>query len=234
MSRADLRRALEGQRTDPPVLLPLVGRHAARLEQVSDAAFRDDPEIQARALRNAQALYGYDAITVGAGGDGLATAAGEGALPEPAVLLAHPGLGVEIGALERLRAVVGEKAALALVLPTPGRLREQLGERAPPSWCAGVVLGALRQAGPAEPDLVFWLGEDDPGLRLGALCDHFGIRSVWPPALAGHAHLVGGAHLAQGTIETDGSLCVTTSEIPPETEPAVLQRAIDRIKGRTA
>ena len=98
MSRARLRNALRSHEAADPAVVPLIEAHAARLEQLAGDRWPADAEAQARMLRSVQALYGLDAVTVGAGG-----------LPAERVEIARD-------VIRRLRPVLGERAGIAVVI----------------------------------------------------------------------------------------------------------------------
>ena len=222
MSRTSLL-AMLGGRPGGRALAPLIGLHAARLEQVEPRLFLTDPEVQARALRNAQALYGTDAVTVGAwlgspaaaahraaGGNGdlLAAPAALTAPPDVEAVLAQPVVRAEIEAIRRLRPVLGERAAVAVVLPSAGLLEQRLGGHR--AWCAALLLRLVRLFGAEEPDLLMLAGDDPPAPRLEALCDHFGMRLL---ALG-------------GTIPAG----LLTTAIEPQADPREVRAALDQAR----
>ena len=252
MSRSRLRQALSSRDPGAGAVVPLIGRHAAALEQVSEAAFLTDPESQARALRNAQALYGTDAVTVGAGldtlaiavracerpgmaareaGGGATTGAPVGERPDQGEVLAQAPVRAELEAVRRLRPVLGERAGIALVLPSSDRLAGQLGDADAAAWCDGLVLRLVHLFGAEEPELLITVGETAPGTGLGAVCDHFGIVSVHLGAGApdGVVALTGAAFVeAAGSEGSAGWLITTRDEIPADADPGRVREAVAR------
>ena len=165
MSRQRLQAALTSRTPGDGAVAPLIGAHAARLEQVPESMFLTDPETQARCLRNCQALYGTDAVTIGAGADSLAIAARIAAepardaltaraaireslaletLPEPDAVIEQSVIGAETGAIERLRPVLGERAGIAVVFADSQSLARQLGDDGGAPLCAALLLRAVR------------------------------------------------------------------------------------------
>jgi hypothetical protein len=232
MSRAKLRQALASRNAGAAAVAPLIGAHAARLEQVTETAFLTDPEIQARALRNAQALYAIDAVTVGAGLDTLAVAARGCEQPDHGEVLDQAPVQTELEAIRRLRPVLGERAGIALVLPASDLLAGQLGETEGASWCAALLMRTIRLFGAEEPDLLITVGESDPGPSVAALCDHFGMAHVHlgtaaPDGVVAHA---GGQFAeAAGTDGREGWLYTTTDQIPAGADPRRVKETVDRL-----
>jgi hypothetical protein len=235
---------------------PLIGAHAARLEQVPESMFLTDPETQARCLRNCQALYATDAVTIGAGADTLAIAARLAAepgcdaltaraavrqslapatLPEPDAVIGQSVIRAETGAIERLRPVLGERAGIAVVFADSQSLARQLGDAGAAPWCAALLLRAVRLYCELEPDLVITVGGGGGGgePRLGAVCDHFGAGYIHLGATEGviappRAEFI--SALGEGA---SGWLYTTSSEIPAATDPGEMQAAIAGLRART-
>ncbi len=260
MSRGRLRAALTSRAPIDGASLPLIGMHAGRLEQVSEILFLTDPESQARALRNAQALYGTDAVTVGAGLDTLAIAARMAAgsqadplaarkaaadadpvadLPDPGIVVGQAVMETEFATIRRLRPVLGERAGIAVAMPAPDRLAAQLGGDAGAEWCLSLLQQAVRRYGALEPDALLTVGETDTKARLGPICGHFGVVLIHlgaePPrgvvAVPGGEFVNGRAGGAAGGGGAPGWLYTTTSEIPAEADPAAVKEAIARLRG---
>ncbi|MDQ1497195.1 MAG: hypothetical protein QOI86_535 [Actinomycetota bacterium] len=250
MGRERLREALQRREPAEPgdgAVVPLVQVHAARLEQMAETLIHIDPEALARALRNAQALYGYDAVTLGASGSAVAAAChiavGAAApvtglrlaaqpvamphLPTPEEVVAAPTLGVLREALRRLRPVLGPRAGTAVVLPTPARLAEQTG--APLDWAVGVLMEVVRFFGTEEPDLFLAVG---PGSRspLPAIAEFFGSAWVEAASTAGVV-IVSGASLGVGAVEAipPGWLFTTDDEIPAGADPRGVAEGLARL-----
>lgn len=96
--RERVREFLAGRRADRAPFLPLLTNFAARLEQVSREEMLTDPQVLTRTLIGAQALFELDAVTLPVERAQLAAAA---------------------EAVQRLRVLVGERAALVVLLPAP-------------------------------------------------------------------------------------------------------------------
>ncbi len=259
MSRAGLIKAFTRRANIAPALVPLIGLHAAHLEQVDARRYLTDPEVQARALRNAQALYDTDAVTAGAWlelpaaaarlvalgrDDPLAAGADTAPLviaPDVEAVVAHPLVQTEFEAMRRLRPVLGGRSGIALVLPTPGKLHAQLGGKIDRAWCLSLLMRILRLMGGAEPDVLLAVGDDDLGPRVATLCDHFGLQwvALGRNAPAGVA-ATDGDRFTSLAAEADGHeywLYTSTSEVPAETDPRTLKAALaalSRIRSRGA
>lgn len=130
--------------------IPWVYSHCARLEQVSVRTMVTDPEQLSKALKNAQKLYGYDAVvcpfdpSLEAEACGCALAwQSDNELPRvvsglPAVVQAdtYPSyvselsrmgrLGIVLEAMRRLRIVLAQKVALVAVVTGPVSLAQLL------------------------------------------------------------------------------------------------------------
>lgn len=258
MSRQRLHAALASRSPGNGAVVPLVGLHAARLEQVAEAVFLSDPETQARCLRNTQGLYGTDAVTIGAAADTLAIAARMAAepgsdwsaarqatrqsrplttRPPPDAVIDQAAVKTEIGAIERLRPVLGERAGIAVVFADSPGLARQLGDDGAHPWCAALLMRAVRLYGELEPDLVITVGTGTGEPRLGALCDHFGAVYIHLGAPDGVSAPPGeeftrtlGATASGGG--GAGWLYTTSSEIPPGTDPKDMQEAIAGLRQR--
>jgi hypothetical protein len=252
MSRAGLIEAFRRRGGVRPALVPLIGLHAARLEQVDQRQYLADPEMQARALRNAQALYETDAVTIGASLDVLATAArlavrgGDDLIaaradsaplartPDVAAVVGQAMVQAELETIRRLRPVLNDRAGVALVLPTPGTLQEQLGGQTDRTWCMSLIMSVLRLMGSAEPDVMIAIGDDDPGPRVVTLCNHFGIRCVvvglTPPQ--GVAATTGDQfiNIALDAAADKPWLYTSITEVPMDTDPKAVRASIDRIR----
>lgn len=181
MSRATLRRALDQKDGSSTALVPLLWRHAFRLEQMSDAGLPMAAEAMARALRNLPLLYDVDAVTVGADGAHLATACWTAAdpalsiedawtavrerrrldvVPEAKLVPAAAPMAVLIDVADRLRFVLGERVGIALVLPDAAELAASLGVPDAVSWANRVLVEAIRAVGSVEPELVLLYGAE--------------------------------------------------------------------------
>jgi hypothetical protein len=96
--RRQVRAFLAGRHAERAPFLPLVTDFAARLQQVSRAEMLADPQTLTRTLVAAQALFDLDAVALQVDRAHLATAA---------------------EAARRLRVLLGERAALVVLLPAP-------------------------------------------------------------------------------------------------------------------
>ena len=74
MGRQQLRAALAHRDASARAVVPLIWRHAARLEQVDPARHLVDVDATTRALTTVARLYPVDAVTVAADGRLLADA----------------------------------------------------------------------------------------------------------------------------------------------------------------
>ena len=180
--------------------MPLLERHAARLEQVTDEQRLVDAEAQARLHRNAQRLYDLDAVALGAEGtlpaiaSWLAASAGfdptkaRGAvltgtrlssLPQPASVAEASNLVVVRDAMRRLRPVLGERAGIAIVLPDALGLAAQLGVPQATDWASDMLVEVIRFLGTEEPDLLLLLGTE-PAVdgTIESLAEFFGMALV--------------------------------------------------------
>ena len=183
LGRSTLRQAVKRRDGSSTALVPLIWRHAFRLEQMPPDVLPMSAEAMARALRNLPALYGVDAVTVGADGAHLATScwmAGQPSasveeawhavrsrpldlLPEPQSVKAAPPMALLVEVTARLRSVLGEQAGIALVLPDPTSLAASLGVPDATSWASRVLIEIVRSVGPVEPELVLFAGPRGAG-----------------------------------------------------------------------
>lgn len=253
MSRERLRSAL-ASRSGQPALVPLIEEHAARLEQLSPERWPADSEAQARMLRNGQALYGLDAVTIGGGGLLVASAcwlasapalgaAGAraaacssrslGAKPSPEAVAAAPILATARDVLRRLRPVLGDRAGIAIVLPDASLLSAQLGASGASGWALEILAEVLRTLGPDEADLWLLLGDDPVDATFGSLADFFGspIVSLGRAAPAGVVAMRPEELLA-GDEPPVGWLYTTTREIDSGADPHSLRNALGLLRSR--
>ena len=97
--RRRVRDFLSGRSVDRAPFLPLVTDLAARLEQVSrEEQLAADPQTLTRTLAGAQALFGLDAVVL---------------------TVERAQLAAAVEAVQRLRVLLGERAALVVLLPGP-------------------------------------------------------------------------------------------------------------------
>lgn len=253
MSRQRLRSAL-ASRGGSPALVPLIEEHAARLEQLSPERWPADAEAQARMLRNVQALYGLDAVTIGAGGLLVASAcwlaampalgaAGArsaargarplGSAPPPQAVAAAPALETARDVLRRLRPVLADRSGIAVVLPDASALAAQLGAEEAAGWAAEVLAEVLRALGSDEPDLYLLLGDDPVDPTLESLADFFGAALV-PVGRAAPPGVVAiePAALVAGAEPPSGWLYTTSREIDAGADPQAVRSAIALLRAR--
>jgi len=235
VSRSRLRSALSSRDSNAPAaVVPLVESHAARLEQLADDRWPTDAEAQARMLRSVQALYGLDAVTVGA--RSFLTAArqcrsrGPGA--EPASVGEAASVALACDVIRRLRAVLGERAGIATVLPDASRLASLVGAAGETGWAGAVLAELVRAVGPQEPDLILLCGDDPVDPMLETIAEFFGA-SLLPTGRSAPAGLV--VATPEGFLRDDsppGWLYTTTAEIDPAADPARVRAAIERLRSR--
>jgi hypothetical protein len=194
-----------------------------------------------------------DAITVGVDGAHLATScwmAGQPSasideawhavrsrpldlLPEPQRVKAAPPMMLLVEVTARLRAVLGEQAGIALVLPDPTSLAASLGVPDATSWAGRVLMEIIRSVGSVEPELVLFLGPEarvQPG--IAGVCELFGAQAIHLAAAApGTLVLTGTLSEADSAPTNERVWFVTTAaEIPDTTEPACLGRALLKLR----
>jgi hypothetical protein len=206
-------------RTGQRAVLPMLERHAARLEQLPAGATERDAGALFRALCAAQRLYALSAVTIGDGGNTMLRAARRHGVDATVEILHTPALQVVRDALLRLRAVLGQQAAVVVVLPSVSRLVTEGGMRC--DMASTSLLEAIRWFGETEPDGFVLTGHDhEADGAHDVLADFYGalmIRvgavttpnvAVWPDLLAPH--------------DTGGRECLVTTpgEITPELTPA--------------
>lgn len=259
MSRALLRAALESRDGSALAIAPMIERHAGALEQIAPAALLSDAEALARALRNAQALYGCDAVTIGAAGERVAAACWEAArpglapaasaaavargerldeLPAPASVGGGGSLAVARDAMARLRPVLGDRAGIAIVLPDAPRLAALLGREASGDWARATLLEIVRLFGPEEPDLFLLVGNEHTLARpLASLADFFGSPIVHVCAeesrQAGVAVLQGDDFAGNAADLPAATWLVTSStELDVNSDPKATREAIANMRRR--
>ncbi|HEX4107949.1 MAG TPA: hypothetical protein VHX88_07430 [Solirubrobacteraceae bacterium] len=189
MDRAAFRATLAERHADAPIVVAMLERHAARLEQLPLAVTQRDPEALARALRSVQRLYRLAALTVGDGGHALLRAVRSCADADDAAgALSATDLAAPLDGFERLRAVLREQVALVVVLPAVARL---VGEAGMPQTAASALLiETIRTFGAREPDAFILTGHDgEPDPTHDTLGDFFGapVLRVGPWASPGVA-----------------------------------------------
>ena len=253
LGRSTLRQAVKRRDGSSTALVPLIWRHAFRLEQMPPDVLPMSAEAMARALRNLPALYGVDAVTVGADGAHLATScwmAGQPSasveeawqavrsrpldlLPEPQSVKAAPPMALLVEVTARLRSVLGEQAGIALVLPDPTSLAASLGVPDATSWASRVLIEIIRSVGPAEPELVLFAGPEArvrPG--LAGVCQFFGAQAVHLSAGGPGTLVLAATPSAAQPARPDEPvwLVTTAAEIPDTTEPARLGHTLGELR----
>lgn len=248
MRRERLRRALERLDGREVIALPLIERHAARLEQVSAAQWTTQAQVQMQMHRCAQRLYDLDAVTIGGSTALLAaacwSASGREApeawqragsaeriedLPDSGVIATSAVIECARDATRRLRAVLLASAGIVAVLPTARRLVEQVGRPDALDWAEEALAATTRALGPDEFDAIAFVGEDeelDPSL-VGQL-EFFGT-----PALligSGAAGWTRVAALPDWAPKDGAWLFATPAEVAEGTAPAEVRKAIDRVR----
>jgi hypothetical protein len=253
VSRAHLRAALAGERRRP-VVLPLLTRHAAKLEQVPLARTLTSPDVAARALVNSQKLYGLDAV-LAAGPElvGLAarSAAAPGVpapvllqqhtrgerlteLPDPDELAAGDVIATAVAIVQRLRGLLGDRAGVGVPVPVAGALAADLGHPDEAAWAEQATGAVVRALGAEEPDVVVHLGPGASGGLVAGLCDFFGIALV-----EAHDDPESGvvAPAGEDFVDRDpatGWIHTTSSEVPADADPREVSRAVERIRAAAA
>jgi hypothetical protein len=239
-------------------IVPLLERHAARLEQLSDAHWLGDAEAQARLHRNAQRLYDVDAVAIGAEGlipaiaswitasPGLAAIKARDAvlagtplpsLLQPASVAEASNIAIVRDAIRRLRTVIAERAGIAIVLPDAAALAEQLGVPQATDWAGDVLTEVIRSLGAEEPDLLLLLGtEPIVDGTIESLAEFFGIAalSIGAAAPAGAVILSAAdfSALDENRELPAGWIYTTASEIEPASDPQRVKSAIGLLRTR--
>jgi len=256
VSRARLRRAVSAHDRADAAIVPLLERHAARLEQLSDAQWLSDAEAQARLHRNAQRLYDLDAVALGAEGvlpaiaswlaasPGLSVTKARDAvlartpltsLPQPASVAEASNLAVVRDAIRRLRPVLAERAGIAIVLPDAPGLAAQLGVPDATDWGSDVLVEVIRLLGPEEPDLLLLLGtEPVVDATIESLAEFFGM-ALAPIGAAAPAGLVilsaaDFCALDASCAVPSGWLYTTDGELDPDSDPQRVRSAISLLR----
>jgi hypothetical protein len=172
-------------------LVPLIWRHAARLEQADPERLATDPDLATRALTAVARLYEVDAVTPFADGRLLADAVSasssrDGDLPSPESIATQRLLEGAIEVTRRLRRVLAGSAAVVGVIASPASLARQVGRPEALAWSASVIQASLRAFGADQPDawlvLRDGLGASEVDGRVAALAEHFGVPLVTPEA----------------------------------------------------
>ena len=219
------------------------------------ARWLGEGESHAKMLRTAQALYGLDAVTIGGGGflgaeacrsaaaPSLGAVAARAAaqsrnrlatLPDPESVAGGFTVALARDVIRRLRPVLGERAGIVVVLPSPSLLAAELGRGDDEEWAAAVVAAVLRTIGPEEPDAVLLLGDDDSiDPTLETLGEFYGA----PVLATGRASPAGLLALSMadllGTASPAAAWIYTSAEeIPADADPQALRAAINRLRAR--
>jgi hypothetical protein len=256
VDRLELRQTVRLRRP-PAAVVPLLGGHAARLEQLSLDAVVLNAEAQARALRNAQTLYGLDAVVVGGDERWVAVASwvaaapgttpngawaqirmGESlpSLPTPeAVVMATPGA-VLVDVMRRLRPVLGGRAGIAFALPDDKWLSRQLGHP-DVAWIHDLLFAALRLLGGEEPDLLLLVGLRHAGSpMIDNLAGFYGLPV---------AHVCGETGCQPGVValpadnpagwpsrrRADAWLYTTAEAVTNDADPGTVRSAVEALRG---
>ena len=261
MSRTLLRAALESRDGSALAIAPMIERHAGALEQIAPAGLLSDAEALARALRNAQALYGCDAVTIGAAGERVAAACWEAArpglapmasvaavergerldeLPAPASVVDCASLVVARDAMARLRPVLGDQAGIAIVLPDASHLAALLGRETSGDWASATLLEIVRLFGAEEPDLFLIVGNEHTLARpLASVADFFGSPIVH---ICGEDGCQAGVAVLRGD-DFAGSaadipamtwLVTSSTELDVDSDPKATREAIAGMRRRRA
>jgi hypothetical protein len=247
-----LRQALASRDPKDAVVMPLIEAHAARLEQL-DERWPADPEAQARMLRTAQALYGLDGLTIGGGGllaaasYWLATSAwlgvggayvaakarrALGAQPDPPAVAEAASVALASDVLRRVRAVVGDRAAIGYVLPDAARLAAEVGEPAQRAWATDVLMELIRALGADEPEAFFLVGDDELAPTLENLVEFFGAALIpLGPARPAGVIVQSPADLLSADPPA-GWLYTTSAEIEPAADPRAVRAAFEQLRKR--
>jgi hypothetical protein len=242
-----------------PAIVPLLERHAARLEQITDEQRLIDAEAQARLHRNAQRLYDLDAVALGAEGtlpaiaSWLAASPGFGvarardavlartpfaSLPQPASVAEASNLVVVRDAMRRLRPVLAERAGIAIVLPDAQSLATQLGVPQATDWASDTLTEVIRFLGSEEPDLLLLLGTE-PAVdgTIESLAEFFGMALVpigtAAPADVAILSAADFCSLDASSALPTGWLYTTGSEIDPASDPQRVKSVIGLLRARS-
>ncbi len=248
-----LREALKSRDPRDGVVMPLIEAHAARLEQLGDDRWPGDAEAQARMLRAAQGLYGLDGVTIGGGGllaavscwlaaspglgIGGAHAAAKarrelGSKPDPPAVAEAASIALASDVLRRVRAVVGDRAAIGYVLPDAARLATEVGKPAEQAWATDVLMELIRALGANEPEVFLLLSDEELAPTLESLAEFFGAALI-PLGPARPAGVI--AQSPAELLSADppaGWLYTTTSEIDPAADPQTVRAALERLRSR--
>jgi hypothetical protein len=135
LGRERVRAHLAGRPADRRPFLPFATALAARLDQVPPEQLLDEASSLTRALAGAQSLLDLDAVIVD--------------VPPPALTAA--GIAVVGEAVLRLRASLGDRAALVLALPGPRTLAEAGSVEPTPDALDDFGAGILAAANELDP-----------------------------------------------------------------------------------
>jgi len=258
MSRSTLRRALELKDGSSTALVPLIWRHAFRLEQMAPGSLPMVAEDMARALRNVPLLYGVDAVTLGVDGAHLATACWTAAqpslsiddawsavrqrrplepVPDPKSVPAAEPMALLVEVADRLRSALGEQAGIAFALPDPAALASLLGVPDAVSWANRVLIEVVRAVGSTEPELVLFYGtEARVQPRLANMCGFFRTEAFHlAESVSGKTVLT--SRELDDDLALSGEptwLLTTGAEIPETADPACLGPALLKLRQKLA
>ena len=144
--RQRVRRHLAGRDADRPPLIVFATEFAARLEQVQARELWDDAGLLTRTLMGLQALFGLEAVVVDV----------------PLVALHPDRVPTVADGVARIRALVGDRAALVLAVPGPLSAAAATGrDRAPETLedLGAEILGAVKRSAPSTRTVWPWSSE---------------------------------------------------------------------------
>ena len=258
MSRSTLRRALERKDGSSTALVPLIWRHAFRLEQMAAGSLPMAAEDMARALRNVPLLYSVDAVTLGVDGAHLATACWMAAqpslsideawsgvrhrrrmepVPDPKAVPAAEPMALLVDVTNRLRSVLGEQAGIAFVLPDPVALASLLGVPDAVSWANRVLIEVVRAVGSTEPELILFYGREARVQPcLANMCGFFQAEAFHLAESVSGKTVLTSAELGDDLAPLDEPtwLLTTGTEIPETADPTCLGPALLKLRQKLA
>jgi hypothetical protein len=234
MDRPAFRKLLADRAAEVPATVPMLERHAARLEQLAPGSAARDAEALARAMRAVHQLYRLTAVTVGDGGDALVDAARGGpGSADPAHVLSAPAFAVPLDCFGRLRTVLREHAAIVVVLPAAARLVNEADMT--PGAASALLIEAIRAFGAHEPDAFILTGHDDePDPAHDALGAFYGapvlrIGTWTSPGIAVRPDLQAGPAEPERPY-----LIATPAEMRPELDPVEVRARLTAVAAPAA
>lgn len=143
-----IRRFLSGADADRAPFLVFATEPSARLVGTSVPAMFADPHALTEAFLESLAVFGLDALVLRPPAEliGEAVAAGGGS--------SHPSLDPVAEGIRRLRALLGDRAGIVLVLPGPRTLARSLNRDAAVEDLEDIATGLLNVAQALEPPLI--------------------------------------------------------------------------------